>query len=252
MAWGSAMTPVATGGTYSPTAQTFKSAFGLAQAGAAPQFAQQQLNYQSGMRGIGDAYYGGGLDAGGQQLQYQGNLQDLLTQQGSNAIDLAAAQRQDPYYAQLQALSGQGYQNQMGALGLTRDTNLADLLSAQTAAGSTQTRGNRQQKGFINQDYGLGAQLAGINQQKDQLSLGEQRAQAKDRASQLNLEAQNLGTKPALLRAQLDNALAQTGLKTKMSVDQLMDGLASNDLNTVNLYNQLLQWAQTATNASGK
>jgi hypothetical protein len=245
-------TPVAVGGTWTPQVQTFRSAYQLAQAGAAPQQAQYQLNNMAGMRGIGDQLYGGQLDAAGQQLQYQGQMGDLGAQIGTNAIDLAAAQRQDPYYAQLQNLSGQDYQNTLAALGLTHDTNLADLLSQQTSQGSTQTKGNRQQKGFINLDYFLGAGKANIAQQQSQLTLAEQRQSAKDRAAQLQIEANNLGTKPELLQQQLQNALSKAGLSTKMSVDQLMDGLAKNDLDSVSLYNQLIQWSQNVANAAGK
>lgn len=245
-------TPVSMGGTWTPQVQTFRSAYQLAQAGAAPQFAQYGLNNQSGMRGIGDSMYGQQLDNAGQQLQYQGQMGDLGAQMGTNAIDLAAAQRQDPYYAKLQDLSGQDYQNTLAALGLTHDQNLADLLSQQTSQGSTQTKGNRQQKGFINLDYFLGAGKANISQQQSQLTLAEQRQSAKDRAAQLGIEAANLGTKPELLKAQLENALAQSGLKTKMTVDSLMDGLAKNDLDSVSLYNQLIQWAQNVAGAAGK
>lgn len=259
MAWsqpygggGSASTPVGFGGTWSPAVQNFNDAFKLAQSGAAPQFAQYQNNYNSGMRNMGDQYYSGQLDSTGLGLQYQGNLNDLNSQMGSNAVQLAGANRDAALYGSLIPLQNQTYENQAATLGLQHASDRATLLSQMTGQGAVTSKGNRQQENFMDQNLMYGTQAADLNRQMSNVTHEIRMGNAQDTAKQLAIEAQNLGTKPELLQAQLQNALAKTGLSTKMNVDQLMDGLAKNNLDSVNLYNQLIQWSQGVANAAGK
>lgn len=177
------------------------------------------------------------------QLGYTSDMRDLAQQQGENGINLGAAQRQPQLLDQLLGLDNKDFGIQKADASNTFNKNLYDLNSSATAAGSYGASGSQKQRGFL---YGgLLNQLGHIDvsQQKNTLNSAESKAQAADRINTLQLQANRLGMKPDELKAQLSNGLAQLGLKQAMSVEDLLDGLSSNDLNAQQLKMKILSQA---------
>lgn len=221
-----------------PPPSPLQTAFGAYLGASQPDLLSLQLSNNAYNRGIGYAYQGQGLDAGGLNLNYQSQLGDVNTQIGQNRIDLAAAQRQIPYLNRMQELANQ-------AMGMKAGTDTRNLNSTAAAQGAFVSQGANDQRRDI---YGnLANSLATSNTQYD-----ERRSAATDSASKLQMEADNLGLKPGQLKAQLDNGLAKLGLNTAMSVDDLMDGLAKNDLTALKIYYSILQSAQQYAGAFPK
>lgn len=225
------------------TQTTFQNYVNQGLAYNAPTFSQYQLSQNAGLRNIAYGNAGYGLDTGNANLDYISQLRDLGLQSGSNAIDLAAAQRQPALIDQLLGLDNKDFGIQRDDANLTAKQNLEDLLSNATANGSMITSGRATKQGEI---YGaLMNQLGhiGVSQDKNTLNATEQKAQAQDRINTLQLTASRLGMKPDELKAQLDNTLAKLGLNHAMSTEDLLDGLANNDLQSKQLLMQILSQA---------
>lgn len=224
-------------GVSAPKPTPLQTAAGAYQAAAMPDLLQLQLSNNAYTRGLGYAYQGQGLDAGGMNLDYQSQLGDVNTQIGQNAVDLAAANRQIPYLNKMQELGQQ-------LLGLQAGKDTRSLNSQATAQGAFVSSGANDQRKDIYANL-----VNALGQSETQYD--ERRASAMDSAKKLQLEASNLGLKPGQLKAQLDNGLAKLGLKTAMSVDDLMDGLAKNDLTAKKIYATIIANAQQYVGATG-
>lgn len=255
MAWGSQFfRPLGGGSTPAPAPQPdpFQTAYNTYLTGAQPTLQQITLGQDADRRNLGYNFAKEGISAGGLRNSYESAMGDLGVQSGSNAIDLAAIPRQMDYQSLLQSLAQQ-------MLGVSNDTaesgaaqKLASLRSDAVANGASQGYGFRSGKEFNARD--LANTLAGNSIQFNRENAGyvENKAQLQDRKAQLELEAGNLGMKPAQLRAQLDNSLAMLGLNTAMTTDDLLDGLRKGDLQALAIYNAAIQaGGQYATAVKG-
>jgi hypothetical protein len=211
--------------------------------GNAPSFLQGQYNANAGNTQIGYQNSLLGLRTGNAQLDYQGNMQDLLAQMAGNQVDIGGAQRDQAYYDKLLELLGLSdtvsqHQNQ-----LNYDSTMADLGSQATANGAYASRGFRQQSDFTRQGFDISEANRMIGTARDKAGLENSKAQAADRMKQLQIEANRLGTKPELLAAQLSNSIAQMGLQNQIDVGKLMDGIANGNFDMMQLYYNLVQQA---------
>lgn len=275
MAWGNSLIPTVMGGTHAAytqpapapvTTSPFQAATNAYLAAAQPDLAKLQLQNNGFNRNMGFAYQGQGLQQQQLQNQYQSQLGDVNAQLGSNAISQAGADRLIPYYDQLSGLADQTLASQMRDFGVQEDQSRlvsrkdqAANISDATSRGAITAPGTGQQRGFI--DESLTNSLRSIMEGKNQATIGntkeklgyeENKAKARDQKAQLVLEAQNLGTKPEQLRASLQNGLAQLGLQTMMTVDDLMDGLAQNNLQALSIYNSAIQQGGQYATAVGQ
>lgn len=248
------------------TTSPFQRASDAYLAAAQPDLMKLQLQNNTFNRNMGFAYQGQGLQRTQLQDDYNSQLGDVNTRLGQNAIDIAGADRQIPYYDTLMGLADQMLGSQMRDFGVQEDQsrlgarkeNAANLSDA-TSRGAMTAPGTGQQRGFI--EEGLtnslrsimeGKNQATISNTREKTTLEENKAKARDQKAQLEMEAQNLGQKPEQLRRSLENGLAQLGLHTMMTVDDLMDGLAQNNLQAMAIKNAALQQGGMYATAMGK
>ncbi len=257
MAWGNPQGQAGFGPTTSPsggvqTPDPYTTAYNTYLTGAQPDLQQIQLDQDAARRNMGYNFAKQGLSAAELQNQYGMSMGDLAQQSGDNAIQLGAIPRQMDYQSLLQSLAGQ-------MLGVSNDSaqsqsaqQLASLRSGAVANGAAQSQGFRTGKDFNARD--LANTLAGNSIQFNRENAGyiENKAQLQDRKAQLELEAQNLGMKPAQLKTQLDNSLAMLGLNTQMTSDDLLDGLRKGDLTALSIYNSIIQSAGQYATATKK
>lgn len=218
----------------------------------APTFGQYQLGANQNLRNIGYGNAGYGIDQSGANLDYTSNLRDLQLQMGQNGIDLGAAQRQPDLIAQLLGLDNQDFGIQRQDAQLAAKGNQEDLMADATARGAVTTTGRQVKQGNIYANLMNQLGHIGVSQDKNTLNAAEQKKQAQDRIDTLQLTAGRLGMKPDELKGQLDNTLAKLGLNHAMSTEDLLDGLASGDLQSKQLLMQIISQAGQYATATGK
>lgn len=222
---------------YKPPPSPLQAAYGSYLAAAQPDFLGLQLSNNAYNRGMGYAYQGQAVDQQGLRNDYSSQLGDINTQISQNQVDLGAANRQIPYLNTLQQLGNE-------LMNMKAGTDRRNLNSTATAQGAFVSSGANDQRKDIYANL--------INSLKtSDTQYDEKRASAMDSKKKLELEASNLNMKPGQLKATLDNGLAKLGLQTAMSVADLMDGLAKNDLTAKKIYASILQNAQQYAGAFG-
>lgn len=254
MAWGGTYMPKAIGGQGNPMPQVqaqsaFQQNLNQGIAYNQPQFLQNQLQQNAGYRNLQYGQAGYGNDQAGLNLGYQSDSRDLALQQGQNGIDLRAAQRQPQLIDQLLGLDNQDYGLSRADAGLAAQKDYSAMMSDATARGATASSGRREQQKFIYDNLANQMGHIDVSQGKNTLNAGESKAQAQDRIDALNMTAGRLGMKGDELKSMLGNQLTKLGLQHTMSVDDILDGISSGDLQSKQLMlNLISQAGQYATN----
>ncbi len=246
--------PTGATGYSAPTPTPFQSAYDtyINSGQAQNAFDQLQLQTNANNRNLGATYAKQGLTAGGLQNDFAGSMGDLNYQLGTNAINQGAIPRQTAYQNLLEQLAGQ-------MLGVNQDQAQSQaqqqqrqLTSQAVAAGATMGNGLRMGTASVQRDLANTLQGNQIGYNREFAGEEENKAQLADRSKQLQLEADNLGMKPAQLTAQLNNSLALLGLNTFMTAGDLMDGLAKGKLDAQAIYYAAIQAAGQYATANPK
>ena len=237
-------------GPVAPQPTTYQKYVNQGMAYNAPTFAQYGNQQNAYLRNLAYGQAGYGLDVNDANLGYLSNSRDLALQQGQNGLDLQAAMRQPGLIEQLLGLDNKDFDLQRADAGLNAKENYQNLLEDATARGAmiTQGRKNRQSNIYENLMNQFGH--IGVAQDKNTLNANEQKQQAQERIQALQMTADRLGMKSGELKSQLDNALSKLGLNHAMSTEDLLDGLANNDLQAKQLLMQILAQAGPYATAS--
>jgi len=231
-----------------PQPTAFDGYLGALKAYNAPTFAQYDLAGNQGLRNLGYGQAGYGLNQGQLNLGYQSDLRDLQLRQGTNAIDMRAAQRQPGLIDQLLGLDNQEYGLQRGDADLKARQALFGMKVDETRRGARISTGARQGRRDLYEDLTRTGQHIDVAQNKNTLNAQEQKQQAQDRIDTLNMTASRMGMQGDELKQMLDNRLQQLGLDHAMSTEDLLDGITNNDLQAKQLMLQLIgQAGQYAT-----
>ncbi len=198
---------------------------------------QSQLGLQSGLIGANYGVQSGalsqqlssgmanlGLDQNALGIQ-QGQLARQMGSNGLSQQNEALTQRQ--FGLSDQDLAAQREQANYGAGMQTRGA-----WSNNTARGSTNTSGFRQQLGDISQQ--LQFQLAGIGRNEQQLGIGKEREKLRfgeeqknldDAKQMLDIRAKKLGLSGQDLNARISQALGQLGIQQSLSTLDILNGM---------------------------
>jgi hypothetical protein len=230
----------------------FQTAYNTYITGQGPALNQIALGQAGDQRNLGFTYAKQGVTAGGLQNDYAANMGDAQYNLANNALQQGAIPRQTDYQNLLEQLASQ-------MLGVNQDQAQSQaqqqqrqLTSQSVANGATMGNGLRLGTASIQRDLANTMQGNQIGYNREFAGEEENKAQLADRAKQLQLEATNLGMKPAQLSAQLNNSLALLGLNTAMNAGDLMDGLAKGDLQAQAIYYAAIQAAGQYATAGGK
>lgn len=171
---------------------------------------------------------------------YASSLARLGLDEQGNQLEKAGAIRRTGaggYYDQLGGLIDRNLLNQLAGYDVQEGTarNKATTarrgeISDSTARGALQTYGTREDLGDIAKSLwqdvlGLNVQREGarIGTEKEKVSLGEQRAQDKDRIAQLDLKAKDYGLQRDQFKTELDRGLAKLGIDAYFTSEDIMD-----------------------------
>lgn len=187
----------------------------------------QQSTALAGLLGL-NAAYGMSASALGQGAAADRAL--LANQAQGTAIQRAAAARQLPYLGRLRGYDMRDINLGRDAANLTADRDRRKTRSDATARGAMITPGFRDDLTDI--DRALMNQMLGLNvrEERTNTQYDEQEAQARDRMRLLDNEAAAYGIRGQQLEASLNQGLANLNLQNVMSVNDVMDMLASNDV----------------------
>lgn len=197
------------------------------------------LNNQIGMQ-LGNKQYQSGL----LNQDYQTGLAQLGLRQQGLGIDQGALVRQlasGGYFDQLGNLIESRLGNQKEGANLSADVSTRKQTSESIAGGSQQTLGNRQ--GLSDIQSALKNQLSGfdIGAQGERVSLTEQRAKARDQQRQLELTGKDYGLQKDQLKTALDRGLANLGLNSYITINDLMDKVNSSNAQDRMVGQQIIQ-----------
>lgn len=190
----------------------------------------------------------------------------LDLQAANTNVDQAALERRlhpGGYYDALQGLLGRDLANQLAGFDLkdlgswqAAQTAQRGEISDATARGALQTEGTRAdmsdiQKQLANQltSSNLGREGARIGNEKEGLSLSEQRAQDRDRQQQLSNTAKDYGLQKEQLQTELQRGLEKLNIDSYVTVNDLMDKMNSSDINDRQAVQSLINSALTNSGA---
>jgi hypothetical protein len=160
----------------------------------------------------------------GQQQQQQAgfSLANLGLDKNALGIQQGALARQMGLLPQQYGLQTQGFDLQQQQANYNAMTGMRDLNSAATARGAFTAGGTQAARGDINES--LQNQLAnlGLQRQGAALNYQEQTAEQQDSKKQLDIQSQRLGISGDEIKSRLDNALAQLGIGSQISSDQIL------------------------------
>jgi hypothetical protein len=101
-------------------------------------------------------------------------------------------------------------------------TGMRDLNSSQTARGAFTSGGANAHRGDINQNLAFQTQGIGLQRQGAGLNFKENQAQQQDAQKQLDIQSKRLGISGQEIKSRLDNALAQLGISSQVSANQIL------------------------------
>lgn len=257
--------------TTSPATQGMQQALDVATGWAGPSLIQNDINADrlANQLGYGDAQYGLGVDA------LQQNTALDRARLGINArdinIDRESIARQMGVSNQLQALANQlfgidikglgidqrGLDAQMTTANRNLDAELRRQMSDATARGAVggpglmyrkqETEADRQDAfgNFLRstEQLGLRKDQVGIARKQSDINYTEDRAKLADRAKILDNQAGKLGIDAKQLEANLSQGLARLGVDRLFNMNDLLDAMASNDVDRQAIAQQIFREA---------
>lgn len=217
-----------------------------------PQLAQNDLVSNRLLEQVGLAGANQQLRTGYLNEDFTRGNQRLDIQRDALGIDRGANQRNLGYLNQLE-----GFANRL--LGIQTDDAWATAAQAQRQANSSATA-----RGAMNAP-GIGRTMGDIAGQLDRTgqsnqlgfdreiaNINNQRAQTKDQAATLDLRARELGLDRADLQTSLDRGLAQLNLDTYVNTNDLLDAMASNDIDRRMIAEQIFRSAIDSADVFGQ
>jgi hypothetical protein len=161
--------------------------------------------------------------SGQQQQQEAGfSLQNLGLDKNSLGIQQGALARQMALLPQQYGLQTQGFDLQQQQAQYGAMTGMRDLNSAATARGAFTAGGTQAARGDINESLQNSLANLGLQRQGAALNFKEQTAQQQDSQKQLDIQSQRLGISGDEIKSRLDNALAQLGIGSQISSEQIL------------------------------
>lgn len=229
-------------------------------------FASQYAPEMAGYQNQADALYGQlahleanrGLQERYAREDYANDLALLGLDRAGLGIAGQGLNDRDAYLNQLLGFAQQQLAQQMAGLDIDQresgerqqqDTwrHRSDL----TSRGAMHTPFQRIGQNWIDQEatnrnerIGLGRQGAQLGFERESASIADQR-RSNDRARQeLGLQARRIGVQESQLRTSLERTLQNLGLDSLMSVNDVMQGINSNEIAIAELNRQILQQAE--------
>lgn len=229
-------------------------AFGGVQGYYEPTFNQFDHQNQSLLAQLGYNQAGYDQMVGAAQQSYNSRAAQLQNQIASTRLDKANVSADQRYYDVYGRELGNQYltnvagvANDQNRANYGAETGVRNSLSSGVASGSFTSQGTRdnvmdvmKQLGFDTQGLKLKRQGLDSQYQVDTANVSRQKEQLANRQKQLDLVASNYGLQGDDLKAQLQQTLARYGLDRSTSVQNIMDGLYSNDQNRLKFANQIL------------
>lgn len=206
---------------------TFESAYGQMYG---PELAALQGQADSALAGLLGVNAARGMSESALRAGTSADRRLLGNQAQNTAIQRAAAGRQIPYLGSMRGYDASDIKLGEYAAQLTASHDRRMANKDATARGAMITPGHRDDMSEI--DSALMNQLLGFNIDADRVntSYDEQEAQARDRMKMLDNEAASYGIRGDQLQASLQQGLANLNLQGVVDVNQVMDMLASNNV----------------------
>lgn len=166
-------------------------------------------------------------------------------------VERGAAARQIPRIDALADIAGRQLANQLSSIDFRSARERQAAENEAGAGGAFTTTGTRRELSAIERSRGLARERAQLGAEEGKVGRQEQRAKARDRQRLLGIQGERLGLKERDIRLGLEKGLANLGLDTFMSVNDLLDRISASDAREAAIGIDILEKALGAAGVMG-